>query len=107
LVPEPEAKTSPPGVGKGLTLCVGVYLFGVIMSSKKIPVLIRVDPPDHARLVAASKVYRSSSLNWFMGEMIRAMLNPLEGERFQARLAVGLAKFGKRRVRATREALVE
>lgn len=57
------------------------------MSKVQLNVLVLKDDAD--RLKVAAKAYRAASLNWFVGELIGAMLNPARWDDFQRRLATG------------------
>jgi hypothetical protein len=57
--------------------------------TNKQQVNIRLAARDIAMLKQAATAYRSPSLNWFVQEMIRSMLNPAITRDFIQRLSTG------------------
>lgn len=58
-------------------------------TSRKQQLNVLLYPREIAMLKQAATAYRSSSLNWFVGEMITAMLNPHIWPDFQRRMFTG------------------
>lgn len=56
---------------------------------KRIPLMLRLLPRDHAMLKVCAKAYRAPSLNWFISEMVACMLNPARWQEFSMRLSSG------------------